>query len=89
MQFRLLRSKTIATMAAEFLPYPNCKNCIHLRPRQFEAYNRCGKFKTFHFITGKPDYEYTYYARSDPKKCGEEGKYFVYEAVQDKRSKVK
>ena len=89
MQFRLLRSKTIATMAAEFFPYPNCKNCIHLRPRQFEVYNRCGKFKTFHFITGKPDYEYTYYARSDPKKCGEEGKYFVYEAVQDKRSKVK
>jgi hypothetical protein len=82
-KFRALRSKTIAAMAAEFFPYPNCKNCIHLRPRLFEEYNRCGKFKTYHFITGEPDYEYTYYARSDPKKCGEEGKYFVFDGGND------
>lgn len=75
---RLLRSKTIAAMASDFFPYPNCKNCIHLQPRLFEEYNRCRKFKTYHFITGEPDYEYTSYSRSDPKKCGEEGKYFVY-----------
>lgn len=77
-KFRLSQIRTIATIASDMNPYPNCKNCIHLQPRLFEEYNRCEKFKTYHFITGEPDYEYTHYARSDPKKCGEEGKYFVY-----------
>jgi len=49
-----------------------------LQPRLFKEYNRCEKFKTYHFVTGEYDNEYADYARSDEKKCGEEGKYFVF-----------
>lgn len=76
------------TLSTEFNPYPSCKDCVHLKPRLIKEYDRCGKFKTHHFMTGDSDYEYADYARDDKNKCGEEGLYFVRNQKIDKKNRL-
>ena len=67
-----LVSSTQSTLI-KYIQYPLCKNCLF-----FQNYGaRCGKFGNVDLVTGEVRYDFAFRCRSDRKKCGVDGKYFV------------
>lgn len=65
--FLLLTSSTLIT------PKRLCMNCKHYMANRRE----CAIFSERNLVDGKEDFTYAISARSNDKKCGEDGKYFI------------
>jgi hypothetical protein len=69
---------------------PICNLCVHFispKSHKYQDYDykkmgKCGFFGNKNLVTGKIEYDFAIHCRTDKKKCGEYGRYFIRKYVK-------